>query len=886
MIKKIQHYGIIGDLYTAALIGKDGSMDWLCLPYLDSSSVFGFLLDADAGGRFLVQPVGRFDSTQSYLPQTNILVTDFRTREGVLRLTDFMPVIHNTDTAKRHEVFRIVEMVQGWATVRIVFEPRFDYARDAAHFHMDGHWISAQGKNDRLGLAFSRAGMRIEEDRAAAEWELNAGERIGLHLIFNPTRAGQFDFQLVDQALDQTGSFWRIWLARSETGLDLDVGPFKDMIDRSALVLKLLEFQPSGAIAAAATTSLPEQIGGVRNWDYRFSWVRDSAMTIEALYKLGHLAEMQRYFQWLKKVISQSGGDIQIMYGLRGETHIPEQELPHLKGYKNSRPVRIGNEAYQQKQLDIYGEIMDAALRLSNYVGKIDQTIWPFLSRICDLVVERWHEKDSGIWEVRGGPYHFVYSKIMCWVALDRGVRIARRYGFPGRLEAWGAAKERIKTEVLQKGWNDRKKAFIQHYGTDALDASNLLIPFYGFLPYNDPRVESTVQAIRKELYRDGLVYRYLSADGLPGLEGAFIICTFWLIDNLIGLGKLEEAQVLLLRLEQKANHLGLFSEEYCPVWHEALGNFPQALTHIGYINSVVSLCKARAKSQYSPQPRPLIQRLSQQFFFRRKFLLNDGAPDRQGSTLQIAADLKHLMNVLRGAFFRTAEGRIAYDEMAGSPSYRRYVECSYSLKQFDLETFETREEKTAFWLNLFNTMTIHGVIALGIRNSVKEVTHFFRRIQYQVGCYRFSADDIEHGILRANHRFPYSPLRPFGENDPRGKYSIGKPDPRIHFALVCASASCPPIEIYSAERLDEDLKISGKTFLNAGGVRIDRQNRTLYLSRVFKWYAQDFGQSAPERLMFIAPYLYEHEDRRFIEKNAAVLKIKYLPYDWRLNRL
>lgn len=887
MIKKIQHYGIIGDLYTVALIGKEGGMDWLCLPYLDSPSVFGFLLDADIGGRFLVEPTGRYDSTQAYVPHTNILLTDFRTQDGILRLTDFMPVIEDKENAaKRHEIYRVIEMLHGHSTIRIRFEPKFDYAREKANFQMNGYSISAQGKNDCLMLSFSRAGMRIEQGRAAAEWELTAGERIGLHLIFNPIQSDPFDFKLADRALDETRSFWRGWLARCETGRDLNLGPFKDMIDRSALVLKLLEFQPSGAIAAAATTSLPEQIGGVRNWDYRFSWIRDSAMTVEALYKLGHLTEMQRYFRWLEKVIRESGGDIQIMYGLRGEKHIAEQELPHLQGYKGSRPVRIGNEAFRQKQLDIYGEIMDAALRLSNYVGKIDQTIWPFLSTICDIVVTRWREKDFGIWEVRGGPFHFVHSKIMCWVALDRGIRIARRYGFAGRLETWRKTMQQIKAEVLKKGWNDQKKAFVQHYDTDAVDASNLLIPFYGFLPYEDPRVESTARAVQKELYHDGLVYRYLSEDGLPGTEGAFIICTFWLVDNLIGRGELEQAQVLLLRLEQKANHLGLFSEEYSPAWNEALGNFPQAFTHIGYINAVVSLCKARIKSYTESRTKSPLQRISQRIFLTRKFLLNDGAPAPKGSTHQIAADLKHLMNVLRGAFFRTAEGRIAYDEMAGSRAYRRYVECSYNLKRFDLDTYKTRQEKMAFWLNLFNTMTIHGVIALSIRNSVKEVTHFFRRIQYQVGDYRFSADDIEHGILRANHRFPHSPLRPFGENDPRGKHIIGETDPRIHFALVCASASCPPIEIYTAERLDKDLEISGKTFLNAGGVRIDRRSRTVYLSRVFKWYAGDFGENAPERLMFIAPYLYEQEDRRFIEKNAEDLKVKYLSYDWHLNRL
>jgi hypothetical protein len=340
----------------------------------------------------------------------------------------------------------------------------------------------------------------------------------------------------------------------------------------------------------------------------------------------------------------------------------------------------------------------------------------------------------------------------------------------------------------------------------------------------------------------------------------------------------------MLHRMEDTANHLGLFSEEYEAVNREALGNFPQAFTHIGYINSAISLMKARAgrKVRQRVKPARLIER---KLLLNRTFTLNSGSPVAGVDEAEVATELKRLMNTLRGAFFRTAEGRIAYENMAGSAVYERYRELSRSLQELDLGLFSTREERLAFWINLYNVLVIHGVIELGIRDSVKEIPMFFRRIRYRVGCWTFSADDIEHGILRGNRRLPSSWSRPFGKNDPRLRSVVTEPDPRIHFALVCASASCPPIEIYTAETLDEDLDISGRTFLNAGGVRVDRDRNTAYLSQVFRWYADDFGMRQAVILRFIAPYLFREDDRRFLEEHAEHVRVRYQPYDWRLNR-
>ncbi|HKK01706.1 MAG TPA: DUF547 domain-containing protein, partial [Desulfuromonadales bacterium] len=395
----------------------------------------------------------------------------------------------------------------------------------------------------------------------------------------------------------------------------------------------------------------------------------------------------------------------------------------------------------------------------------------------------------------------------------------------------------------------------------------------------------STAAAIERELTEDCFVYRYRAEDGLSGQEGTFLVCTFWLADNLIGQGRLEEAQVLLLRLEKTANDLGLFSEEYDPVWREALGNFPQAFTHIGYVNSVFALCRARRGGARHLADKSPGETLGQKLLVARRFLLNDGPSQSEARAQGVAEDLKRLMNLLRGVFFDTAAGRVAYEEMTASTLYRDYLECSRQLQHFDLERLASREERAAFWINLYNVLVVHGVIALGIRDSIREIPRFFRRIAYRVGGMEFTADDIEHGILRGNHRLPDSLFLPFHAEDPRRKHMIRPLDPRIHFALVCASSSCPPIEIYRAETLEEDLTVSGKTFLNSGGVRVERADGTVRLPQVFRWYGEDFGASDEERLRFVAPFLYNEEDRRFLEERARLLRIKYRPYDWRLNR-
>lgn len=887
MYKKISDYGIIGNLRSVALVGKDGSIDWMCLPYIDSPSVFGALLDDEKGGRFSLSPIGTMDSMAEYVPETNILRTIFRTGDGEMELTDFMPIPGEGREGREveYELFRVVHVTKGNVEVGMVFDPRFNYARNETSLTRNERMLVVRGGNERMTLAVSQDVPESSADYTA-QWPLSEGETLWFRLQYNTEESFICNTEIGETALHETKKYWRDWLRRRETGRSVRLGHYQTMVDRwSALILKLLQYEETGTIAAAATTSLPEEVGGTRNWDYRYTWLRDTSFTLQALFNLGHLSETEDYLRWIERLISQYGTDkLQIMYGLRGEVDLPELELTHLDGYKGSRPVRIGNKAAKQKQLDVlYGEIMDAALRLSDYVGKISYKMWPVLRDICDYVIKHWQDKDKGIWEVREGPFSFVYSKVMCWVALDRGITIAQRYGFPADIERWQTTKQLIREEVIHKGWSDKQKSFVQHYDTDSLDSSNLLIPLYGFLPFKDPLVVQTVEAIERELSHNGFLFLYRGEDGLPGEEGAFLICSFWLVDCLIGIGRLSDAELLLRKLESTANHLGLFSEEYDVLRLESLGNFPQAFTHIGYINSVVKLLEAQGeihKEERDQKKLSFLERL-----VSTKIVLNDGEPKQIVASKELALNLKNSMNVLRGAFFNTARSRVAYEKMKVSDAYEEYLELSYSLKTMKLDDLLKREEKIAFWINLFNVIVIHAVIELNIRDSVKEVRNFFRRVCYQVGDMQFTPFEIEHGILRGNRRPPHGLLRTFHKRDERTRYSIDPIDPRVHFALVCASSSCPPIDVYTDERLDDELDISGRTFLNAGGIVIDRDSNLVRISRIFKWYAQDFGKTKEERIMFIAPYLYKDNDRQFLEKNTGDLKVEYQDYDWRLNR-
>ena len=594
--KPIEDYGIIGDLHTVALVGKDGSIDWCCLPHFDSPSIFASILDAEKGGYFKIAPVNPSVEKQMYVADTNILLTRFLSADGVGEVIDFMPVdTGGSESSFFHQIVRQVKVIRGSVPFRVECFPRSDYARASHELRMEAGGATFLQGRWMVGLS-SKVELKPEGQGVVGEFLLHGGETVTFLLrqleqtsdtaVLEPT----FD---ADGALMRTAQFWRRWLS----GVRYK-GRWRETVERSALALKLLTFAPTGAIVAAPTTSLPEEIGGVRNWDYRYTWIRDAAFTVYGFVRLGLTSEAERFVEFIEDRAHEvaSDGSLQIMYGINGEHQLPEEELPHLEGYRGSAPVRIGNAASEQLQLDIYGELMDTVYLANKYAKPVSYEMWQHLRPLLDYVVANWREKDEGIWEVRGGKQQMVYSKMMCWVALDRGIRLADKRSFPGGRGSWLKARDEIYEEIMARGWNEAKQSFVQHYDTDALDASNLLMPLTFFISPTDPRMLSTLDATMNTLVSDSLVYRYQvgkgASDGLAGGEGTFNMCTFWLVEALTRAGRLDEAREIFEKMLTYANHLGLYAEETGPSG-EALGNFPQAFTHMGLISSAFNLDRA-----------------------------------------------------------------------------------------------------------------------------------------------------------------------------------------------------------------------------------------------------------------------------------------------------
>lgn len=586
--KPISDYGVIGDMRTAALVGLDGSIDWCCFPRFDSASLFAAILDHEKGGRFRIEPTAPYTSTQRYLPATNILVTAFHTDQGgVVEVTDFMPSLERgRELSAYHEIHRRVECTRGSVEVEILFEPRFDYGLSSVDLRARRHGVLASDLEDEAVALSSLEDLwwviDLDRRRATARLRLTAGESAWVVLRYDDDEVHPVDSYESQAKLDATAQFWDEWVSRIQYS-----GPYRAEVERSALVLKLLFYAPTGAVVAAATASLPEELGGVRNWDYRFCWLRDASFTLYALHVLGQYDEADRFMDYLKRVTRKSTEHLQIMYGIGGERDLTERTLDHFEGYRGSSPVRIGNGAYDQLQLDVYGEVLDTAF-LWHHNNSMTEGLWALLTDLADWVAANWRRKDSGIWEVRAGVQHYVYSKVMCWVALDRAIQMAERLDLPGDIARWKAERDAIHAEVMEKGWSETKQSFVQYYGTDALDASNLLIPVVRFLPRDHPRVRSTIEATIRELTtaNQELVYRYINPDGLPGSEGVFSICTFWLADALLLTGDTERGERIFKRMLRHANHVGLYSEELDPETGEFLGNIPQAFTHIALINT------------------------------------------------------------------------------------------------------------------------------------------------------------------------------------------------------------------------------------------------------------------------------------------------------------
>jgi GH15 family glucan-1,4-alpha-glucosidase len=589
----IAEHGLIGDLHTVALVGTDGTIDWYCCPRFDSPSVFGAILDADNGGLFRISPEGDgWTSKQLYLPDTNVLITRFLMPDGVGEVQDFMLPARSSEAAPRHRMIRRIVAVRG--EMRFVAEvaPRFDYAR-ARHEVT----LTPQGalfRSPELGLSLSTGcPLEIVGEDVRGRVALRAGEtaafvldRVESGVVPSPPSESDVTAQF-----DATVEFWRRWLARSRYS-----GRWRETVHRSALTLKLLTYAPTGAIVAAPTTSLPEALGGARNWDYRYTWMRDAAFSLYALLRLGFTEEAGEFMQWLegrfRHAADRESGPLQIMYGIDGREDLPEEELSHLEGYMGSAPVRIGNGAATQLQLDIYGELMDSVYLANKYGLPIYHDGWMELTRNLEWLIDHWDQPDEGIWEVRGGRRDYTYSRLMSWVAVERAIRIARQRGLPADISRWMAVRDRIYSQIMERGWHRARGAFVQHYDTDVLDASLLLTPLCKFIAPTDPRWISTLDAITEELVSDSLVYRYnveASPDGLAGDEATFSLCSFWWVEALARAGRLDEARLAFEKMLTYANHVGLYSEEIGPTG-EQLGNFPQAFTHLALISAAFNL--------------------------------------------------------------------------------------------------------------------------------------------------------------------------------------------------------------------------------------------------------------------------------------------------------
>jgi GH15 family glucan-1,4-alpha-glucosidase len=589
-------YGIIGDMRTCALVARDGSIDWCCLPRFDSPSVFGRILDADKGGFWRVGPEGAPDGFQFYEPRTNLLVTRYETELGTVEVTDFMPCLEwDRQLASHHEIHRWVRAIEGTVRVESVFQPRFDYALGETRLEMRRYGLLAtDGVDEVLTLCGDRQHVWQFDDAAGearSVCEVSPGNDAWFVLRYDDDDVWPPEHYEATEKLRNTRHFWLSWAE------DLCYhGEYEGLVVRSALALKLLFYAPTGAIVAAATTSLPEEIGGQRNWDYRFSWLRDSTYTLFALHALGKFSELDRYMVYLKKICRKRGEKHrQILFGVGGERSLPERTLDHLEGYRGSRPVRVGNAAVGQFQLDVYGEVMDS-VHIWRRNHEMTEGMWELAKSLAGDVLRLWAEPDLGPWEVRSEPQHFVFSKVMAWVTLDRAIRAAEELDLSGDIEAWRRTRDAIHADVLERGWNEERGTFTQHYASDRADAANLLIGVLRFLPHEDPRIASTIDRTVEELRdpRTGLLFRYLSDDGVPGTEGCFLVNQFHLSQAYALSGRVEEAREAFERAIAYASPLGLLSEEVAPSSGELIGNFPQAFSHIGLINAAHVLSRAR----------------------------------------------------------------------------------------------------------------------------------------------------------------------------------------------------------------------------------------------------------------------------------------------------
>jgi GH15 family glucan-1,4-alpha-glucosidase len=611
----IEYYGLIGDMHSLALVGRDGSIDWFCFPFFDSPSVFARMLDAQKGGHFSIRPSSdEVARKQLYLPETNVLITRFFCKHGVGEVIDFMPV-HAEPGLKERTIIRQVRVVRGEVRFRMECLPSFDYAR-VIHDSLVSHEGVRFSHEDYSCFLTSPCPLQEYRTGVVTEFDLAQGQESCFILKAVQGEVSGSPWmtpQEADSLFSETVSYWRSWISKSTYQ-----GRWREMVDRSAFVLKLLTFQPTGAIIAAGTSSIPEEMGGIRNWDYRYAWLRDSAFTVYSFLRIGFVEEAENFMRFIENRCKEleDGETLFPMYGIDGRVTIEETELSHLQGYMGSKPVRIGTNSHHMKQNDIYGAVLDAVYLFNRYGVSISDEFWRHISRLVNWISEHWQDEDESIWEVRDNPRHYVYTKLMSWVALDRALKIAESRGFPADRDRWMIVRDEIFQDIMVKGWNDDISSFTQYYGSSNLDASLMLMPLTFFMSPNDPRILKMIENILKDpgdggLVSNSLVYRYNpddTTDGLPGEEGTFTMCTFWLVEVLAALGRsdpkyLEEGRMIFEKMLGFANHLGIYSEQIGS-HGEALGNVPLSFTHLSLISAACNLDEALGGRRYAPKEK------------------------------------------------------------------------------------------------------------------------------------------------------------------------------------------------------------------------------------------------------------------------------------------
>ncbi|KIF79544.1 glucoamylase [Streptomyces sp. 150FB] len=600
----IAEHGLIGDLRTAALVGTDGRVDWFCAPRFDSPSVFASLLDARRGGYWEIVPLCAIAKRhQFYFPDTNILITRMHTDDGIVEIQDFMPILREKDPHHKQRLVRRVVNVRGRMDMSVRIAPRMNYGSEQPSLERVEEGVRFVGRAITLSVRATVA-LVLDDTDAHAEFELNEGEAALFVLETDEQdgpRTATVDASAADSLFEATVAFWRRWLTQSTY-----TGRWREMVHRSAMTLKLLTHEPSGAVIASPTLGLPEQLGGARNWDYRYVWIRDAAFSLYALLRLGFTDEAEAFIGWLaarlREATDGEAGPLRVMYSIDGDARLPERILGHLEGYRGSYPVRTGNDASGQRQLDIYGELIDSIYLFNKHGGGISHEVWTDLCEVLDWLLDHWDSVDQSIWETRAGQQHHTYSRLMCWVAVERMVRMARQRGLPADMVRWMAARDRIYQQIMARGWNEEARTFVQRLSPDddtapetILDAALLLMPMVKFVSPADGRFRSTVEAINARLVVDSLVFRYdpeQAPDGLDGTEGTFSICSFWLVEALARTGQVEQARLALEKMFTYANHVGLYAEQIS-LTGEHLGNFPQAFTHLALISSAINLDRA-----------------------------------------------------------------------------------------------------------------------------------------------------------------------------------------------------------------------------------------------------------------------------------------------------